>query len=66
MAYAKPSAQHLAPNKYYLIYDLSNDKGIYTKCVSMDLPSSFTGKDYFLKPTHYLKDQVPSLLVYAK
>ena len=34
--------------------------------VSMDLPSSFTGKDYFLKPTHYLKNQVPSLLVHAK
>ena len=33
MAYAKPSAQHLVPNKYYLIYDLSNDKGIYNKWV---------------------------------
>ena len=33
--------------------------------VSMDLPS-FTGKDYFLKPTHYMKNQVPPLLMYAK
>ena len=34
--------------------------------VSMDLPSTFTSKDYFLKLTHYLKNQVPSLLMYAK